>query len=136
ALWHERDISHSSVERVIFPDAFILADYAVDRMASLVDQLFVDRERMRRNLELSQGQLFSSHLLLALVEKGLSREDAYARVQALAHGLSASGRLEDAAGADADVSSRLSREEIRAVFSGERHVAAIRKHLARLGFGT
>ncbi|RYZ64692.1 MAG: adenylosuccinate lyase, partial [Proteobacteria bacterium] len=83
ALWHERDISHSSVERVIFPDAFILADYAIDRMNRLIEGLEINEERMRSNMDLSQGQLFSSHLLLALVDKGLSREDAYAHVQRL-----------------------------------------------------
>lgn len=66
ALWHERDISHSSVERVIFPDAFIVADYAVHRMAVLIDGLDVHKRRMAENIELSQGQLFSSQVLLAL----------------------------------------------------------------------
>jgi adenylosuccinate lyase len=133
ALWHERDISHSSVERVIFPDAFILADYVTDRMADVVNGLYVDRERMRHNLNLSQGQLFSSHLLLALVEKGLSREDAYARVQALSHGLQAGEHLHAAAGAHAEVGRLLSSDELRSIFSGERHLAAIRKCMIRLG---
>jgi adenylosuccinate lyase len=136
ALWHERDISHSAVERVFFPDAFILADYATDRMATVINGLYVDRERMRRNIEFSQGQVFSSHLLLALVEKGLSREDAYARVQSLSHSLKAGETLATAAGGDADVSKRLSKQELHAVFSGERHIQAIRKNLARLGFGS
>lgn len=135
ALWHERDISHSSVERVIFPDAFILADYACDRMATLVSSLYIDRDRMKKNLDLSQGQLFSSHLLLALVEKGLSREDAYARVQALSHGLKAGEALENAALGDKDVVGLLGADGVRAVFSGERHIASIRSQLVRLGFG-
>lgn len=135
ALWHERDISHSSVERVIFPDAFIVADYATDRMAALIDGLFIDGVRMRENIALSRGQLFSSHLLLALVESGLSREQAYARVQALSHGLKGSDTLESAALRDPEVIKRLSSEEIRSVFTGQRHIAAIRERLQRLGFG-
>ncbi len=134
ALWHERDISHSSVERVIFPDAFILIDYACDRLASVLGGLYVDRERMKRNIELSQGQLFSSHLLLALVEAGLSREEAYAKVQALSHGLKLGETLEAAARADRDVSIRVKESDITAIFSGQRHLTGIRKCLQRLGF--
>jgi adenylosuccinate lyase len=87
ALWHERDISHSSVERVVFPDAFILCDYACDRMATLIDSLDVMKERMLANMDLSQGSLFSSQVLLALIHKGMSREEAYKEVQSLAHGM-------------------------------------------------
>lgn len=87
ALWHERDISHSSVERVIFPDAFILCDYATDRLATLIENLEVVKERMLSNMDLSQGQLFSSQVLLALVDKGMSREDAYKQVQSICHSL-------------------------------------------------
>jgi adenylosuccinate lyase len=134
ALWHERDISHSSVERVIFPDAFILADYVCDRMSTLLSSLYVDRERMKQNMALSQGQLMSSHLLLALVEKGLSREDAYAKVQALSHSLKPGQNLEQAASADSEVVSKVGQDTIKKVFSGERHLEAIRKNLERLGF--
>jgi adenylosuccinate lyase len=134
ALWHERDISHSSVERVIFPDAFILCDYAFDRMATLVSGLYVDRERMKHNLSLSHGQLMSSHLLLALVETGMSREDAYAKVQALSHNLKPGQSLEQASLSDSEVSSRVGQETLKKVFTGERHLEAIRKNLARLGF--
>jgi adenylosuccinate lyase len=126
ALWHERDISHSSVERVVLPDAFILADYAVDRMARLLEGLEVQVDRMRTNMSLSQGQLFSSQLLLALVQKGLSREAAYAVVQELSHGLKSGEKLESAALADSRVTAQLSTEEVRQVFSGEKlNVAAL-----------
>jgi adenylosuccinate lyase len=81
ALWHERDISHSSAERVVIPDAFLALDYMLDRFAWLVDGLVVDAERMRRNLDASHGLVFSQRVLLALVEAGLSRDDAYALVQ-------------------------------------------------------
>src|SRR3954470_14796753 len=77
ALWHERDISHSSAERVMIPDAFLALDYMLDRFAWLVEGLVVRPERMRRNLELSRGLYFSQRVLLALVEAGLSRDDAY-----------------------------------------------------------
>jgi len=84
ALWHERDISHSSVERVILPDSTILIDYLQHRMIALVRGMTVDAQRMRENLELTHGALFSQRLLLALVESGMSRDDAYYSVQRVA----------------------------------------------------
>jgi adenylosuccinate lyase len=81
ALWHERDISHSSAERVVLPDAFLALDYMLDRFAWLVEGLVVDPERMRRNLDSSHGLVFSQQVLLALVGAGLSRDDAYRLVQ-------------------------------------------------------
>jgi len=84
ALWHERDISHSSVERVILPDATILLDYLQHTTIALVEGMTIDAERMRQNLELTHGALFSQRVLLALVERGTSREDAYRIVQELA----------------------------------------------------
>jgi adenylosuccinate lyase len=84
ALWHERDISHSSVERVILPDSTILLDYLQHRAIALVQGMTVDSERMRANLELTHGALFSQRVLLALVEAGSSRDEAYRVVQELA----------------------------------------------------
>src|SRR5207245_297878 len=81
ALWHERDISHSSAERVAIPDAFLALDYMLDRFAWLVEGLVVRPERMRRNLDASHRLYFSQRLLLALVESGLERDDAYRLVQ-------------------------------------------------------
>src|SRR5438876_10970815 len=81
ALWHERDISHSSAERVVIPDAFLALDYMLDRFAWLVEGLVVRPERMRRNLESSHFLFFSQRVLLALVESGLARDDAYRLVQ-------------------------------------------------------
>jgi adenylosuccinate lyase len=86
ALWHERDISHSSVERVILPDSTILLDHIQRRALALVDGMVVDTERMRSNLDLTFGGLFSQRVLLALVETGLTRDDAYRIVQRLAQG--------------------------------------------------
>jgi adenylosuccinate lyase len=84
ALWHERDISHSSVERVVLPDSTILLDYLQHRAIALVEGMMVNEERMRENLELTYGALFSQRVLLALVEGGSTRDDAYRTVQELA----------------------------------------------------
>jgi len=84
ALWHERDISHSAPERVILPDATILIDYMLFRVTALVEGLVVNEERMKENLEITYGALFSQRLLLALVESGTSRDDAYRIAQRLA----------------------------------------------------
>jgi adenylosuccinate lyase len=84
ALWHERDISHSSVERVILPDSTILLDHMQRRMIALVEGMVVDVARMRSNLDLTCGALFSQRVLLALVDRGLTRDDAYRVVQRLA----------------------------------------------------
>jgi adenylosuccinate lyase len=81
ALWHERDISHSSAERIIFPDACTLLDYMLRLMADIVEGLTIDRQRMRANLYRSGGVVFSQRVLLALVQKGMSRQDAYRVVQ-------------------------------------------------------
>jgi adenylosuccinate lyase len=81
ALWHERDISHSSAERVVIPDAFLALDYMLDRFTWLIEGLVVRPERMRRNLDASHGLYFSQRLLLALVESGLERDEAYRLVQ-------------------------------------------------------
>ncbi len=81
ALWHERDISHSSAERVVLPDAFLALDYMLDRFAWLVEALVVDAGRMRRNLDASHGLVFSQRVLSALIAAGLSRQEAYMLVQ-------------------------------------------------------
>ena len=130
ALWHERDISHSSVERVIFPDAFILADYCLDRMKTLVQGLEVDATRMVENMELSQGKLYSSHLLLKLVERGLLREEAYALVQELSFQSSEEG-LQTAALKHPKVSRLLSAQDLEEIFSGDAHRKAIRGQVER-----
>jgi adenylosuccinate lyase len=83
-LWHERDISHSSVERIALPDAAIGTDYLLHLTTGLVEGLVVDVDRMRANMDVTHGLLFSSSVLLELVSGGLSREDAYALVQAAA----------------------------------------------------
>jgi adenylosuccinate lyase len=81
ALWHERDISHSSAERIVLPDSFLAVDYMLDRFAWLVEGLVVRPEQMRVNVEAARGLYASQRLLLALVESGLARDYAYRRVQ-------------------------------------------------------
>lgn len=132
ALWHERDISHSSVERVIFPDAFILADYATYRMSQLIENLNVNHRRMHENIESSQGQLFSSHILLALVQKGWSREEAYAAVQRLCHSLGKGDHLKKKIKQDQSLKSILSTKEIDDIFSGKKHQKGIKTILQRV----
>ena len=85
ALWHERDISHSSVERVIFPDAAILLDYAIDRMNRVLQNLVVREDQVQTNLERAGKTVYSGHLLLALVDAGASREESYYWIQECAH---------------------------------------------------
>lgn len=132
ALWHERDISHSSVERVIFPDAFILADYATHRMAVLVQGLDVHKKRMLENIQLSQGQLFSSQVLLSLVEKGLDRDLAYRHVQRLCHSLGKGEQLVDKIKKDPEVSRLLAAKDLQRIFSGERNKKNITQLIKRV----
>lgn len=132
ALWHERDISHSSVERVSFPDSFILADYAIFRMTQLINGLTVNKERMLENIDRSQGTLFSSHVLLALVEKGLTREEAYKIVQKHSHALSPGEHLRESLMKDPEVHKLLKSKELNEIFSGKRHTKSIGKILTRV----
>src|SRR4051812_39328684 len=117
ALWHERDISHSSAERVVLPDSSIATDYILQKMASLVDGLVVYPENMLKNLNITRGLDFSGQLLLALTQKGVSREDAYTWTQRNAMKVwDEGGDYQDLITKDADISSKLSPEEIARVF--------------------
>ncbi len=126
ALWHERDISHSSVERIFAPDATIALDFALVRLASVVENLVVYPEAMQKNLDQLQGLVHSQQILLALTQAGVSREDAYRLVQKNAmatwhDGGSYSARLK----ADAEINKALSDEEIDALFDISQHFAHI-----------
>lgn len=132
ALWHERDISHSSVERVIFPDSFILADYAVHRMAVLIEGLDINKKRMLENMDLSQGQLFSSQILLTLVEKGLNRELAYEHVQRLCHSMGRGDHLKERISNDPELSRVLKSREIEEIFKGSKNKKAIKEVIKRV----
>ena len=117
ALWHERDISHSSNERVIAPDAMIGLDYILARMTGIVKNLLVYPENMMKNLNRLNGLIFSQRVMLALVEKGSSREDAYRLVQRNAMRVWAENAdFKSLLAADADVSSLLSEKELDALF--------------------
>ncbi|MDL2315765.1 adenylosuccinate lyase [Desulfovibrio sp. OttesenSCG-928-A18] len=118
ALWHERDISHSSVERVIMPDSTILMDYVLARLNSLLDNLRVIPENMERNLNASHGLYFSQRVLLALVEEaGMPRQEAYEKVQELAmHSWESKTSFPELVMQDPFVSGKLSRERLRALF--------------------
>jgi adenylosuccinate lyase len=125
ALWHERDISHSSVERFIGPDATITLDFALARLTQLIDKFIVYPERMRRNLDRMGGLVHSQRVLLALTQAGLSREDAYALVQRNAMKVwEADGELSllDLLKADREVSERLSGNELDALFDLDYHL--------------
>lgn len=117
ALWHERDISHSSVERVIMPDSTILIDYMLARVTDLIKNLVVYPERMKRNLELTGGLVYSQRLLLALIDKGMERKAAYEAVQRNAMASwRGSGPLQELASKDPVIAARLKPGEIRACF--------------------
>lgn len=134
ALWHERDISHSSVERIILPDSTILADYLLDRTAWLVENMHVYPDRMAQVVELTGGLVHSGRVLLALVEKGMSRQDAYAVVQRLAMEAWGGGRtFRELVGQEPEITSRLSPDEIAACFDNRRNLRHVDTIFRRLG---
>jgi adenylosuccinate lyase len=121
ALWHERDISHSSVERIIFPDSTILMDYLLDKTASLVDRLVVYPQRMAENLELTHGLVYSGELLLELVANGVTREDAYRMVQRNAMRVwDEGGTFKDKVLSDRDITAVCPAKDVEKVFDSSR----------------
>ena len=125
ALWHERDISHSSVERFIGPDATITLDFALARLTNVVDKLLVYPDRMRRNLDRMGGLVHSQRVLLALTQAGLSREESYALVQRNAMKVwESDGELSllELLKKDPEVTSRLSTEQLEALFDLDYHL--------------
>ena len=134
ALWHERDISHSSVERVIIPDSCITLDYMLDKMIWVLDGLRVFPERMRQNLDATGGLVFSQTVLTKLVEHGMEREVAYPVVQRNCMRVWEEGAsLADLLSADPDVRARLSEDEVRACFNLDRLLANVDTIFARVG---
>ncbi len=123
ALWHERDISHSSVERFIGPDAFITADFMLGRLTGMLDKLVVYPENMKKNLNLLKGLIFSQQVLLTLTQKGVSREDSYKIVQRRAMEVwEGKGEFKDLLLADEDLAKYLSKDEIEAIFDVNYHL--------------
>jgi adenylosuccinate lyase len=125
-LWHERDISHSSAERIILPDTFIVTDYLLSETTKIINNWNVKPERMRENINLTRGLVFSQRVLLALTQKGLSREDAYQLVQK--NSLKAWDKklnFIDLLKADSDIIKKLTKEEIEDCFSLEPYLDKI-----------
>ena len=133
ALWHERDISHSSVERVIGPDATVTLDFMLHRLAGVLEQLVVYPDRMAENLAVSGGLYNSERVLLALIGKGLTREDAYKIVQRTAMATwEKRGQFRDELAKDTLVTKKLTAKELDALFSEDHHKAAVPFMLRRL----
>ena len=136
ALWHERDISHSSAERIIIPDSTTLADYLLNKTATLIETMFVYPERMKANLNSTRGLVFSGQLLLDLVESGISREDAYRLVQS--HAMRAWREnldFHDLIVNDSEISGRVPRAKIERAFDLKRQLKNIDKIFARVFSG-
>jgi adenylosuccinate lyase len=133
ALWHERDISHSSAERVILPDASVALDYMLAKAASLIDNLVVYPERMLENLNATRGLVYSGQLLLALTQSGVSREEAYEWVQRNAMKTwDEGGDFRERVLTDQDIASHLSREQIGQVFAPAHYLRNVDKIFARV----
>ena len=131
-LWHERDISHSSVERVILPDSTTLTDYLLSKTTNTIDTMFVYPERMRANLESTRGLIFSGQLLLDLVEHGMTREDAYRLVQGHAMRAWEEGlNFHDEILADKEITAKVPRKKIEYAFDLQRQLKNVDKIFAR-----
>lgn len=133
ALWHERDISHSSAERIVLPDSSAALDYILAKTTSLLDSLVVYPENMLKNLNLTRGLVFSGQLLLALTQKGVSREDAYVYTQRNAMKVwDEGGEYKDLVMQDADITLKLSPEEIERVFDVRHYLRNVDQVFARV----
>jgi adenylosuccinate lyase len=134
ALWHERDIAHSSVERIILPDSCMLIDYILQLFAKVMDGLVVFPQNMRKNIERSSGLTFSQKILLALTDKGLTREDAYKIVQTAAMKARASGKnLKEEILESREAMNRLKPEEVAQIFDIRNHLKNINVIFRRFG---
>jgi len=136
ALWHERDISHSSAERVILPDSTTLVDYLLNKTSNLIEKMFVYPERMKANLESTRGLIFSGQLLLDLVEHGVSREEAYRAVQAHAMRAWKEGlAFHQLVLADKEITGKVPRKQIEYAFDLQRQLKNVDKVFARVFAG-
>jgi adenylosuccinate lyase len=134
ALWHERDISQSSVERVVLPDSCLAVDYILGLFTDIVQGLVVYRERMRANMEITQGVVFSQRVLLSLVEKGMSRQEGYYVVQRAGHiALDEHRPFRQTIGAEPEVQARLSPSQLDEIFDYSYFTREIDKSFARMG---
>jgi len=136
ALWHERDISHSSVERVVLPDATTILHYALRRFAGIIDNLVVYPERMRANMEMTYGLYNSQRLMLKLIEKGLNREAAYDLVQPLAMQAWTEQRpFREIVLDSKDLMAHLSEDTVDETFDPSYHVRNVDLIFERVGLG-
>lgn len=134
ALWHERDITHSSVERVIVPDSCILLDYMLVQFTSIVNKLLVYPENMKRNIEKTHGLVFSQSVLLALTKKGMKREDAYRVVQNHAMSVWQNGTdFRSALEGDPELKKYLNKKELEEVFDEKKSLKHVDYVFDRLG---
>ncbi len=134
ALWHERDITHSSVERIIFPDSCILVDYMIETFRGVIESLIVYPERMKKNLLLTHGLIYSQAVLLALTERGMKREDAYAIVQKHAMEVWGSEKnFEDALKADPAVTGVIPEKELGKMFDPSASLRHVDEIFQRVG---
>ena len=134
ALWHERDITHSSVERIVIPDSCILLDYMLGLMIDVMDRLLVYPQNMLKNLQRTHGLIFSQSVLLALTKKGMKREDAYRIVQSSAMSVWESGKdFKDVLKADSDVAATLKSDEIETMFDLNKSIRNVDYIFERVG---
>lgn len=135
ALWHERDISHSSAERVVLPDSFNLAHYLLIKMKGIISGLKVETDRMKKILDSTGGTFYSQRLLLALIRKGVVREDAYRLVQKIAFGVKESGKGFDVLSREEiEITDKLDEKELEEIFSLERYLEGVEILYKRMGF--
>lgn len=131
SLWHERDISHSSVERVILPDAFTLLHYALTRLNKVLKSMQVNTKKMKENLSASNGLVYSSQVLNALVKKGLPRKKAYPLIQKISQGLKKGEHLKSLLEKNVEIKKYLKAEELNKIFSGKQSLTVLLKHLEK-----
>jgi len=133
ALWHERDISHSSAERVVLPDSSIVTDYMLHKMTALIGGLIVYPERMLENLNATRGSIFSGQLLLVLTQAGVTREDAYEWVQRNAMKAWDEGAdFQSLVAEDRNISAHLSKDQIQKIFSLDTYLRNVDAILTRV----
>ena len=133
SLWHERDISHSSVERFIGPDATVTLDFALNRLNNVIENMIVYPENMMKNLEKFNGLVFSQRVLLSLTQKNISREDSYSMVQRNSMKVwNEEGSFYDLIKADEEISSILSKDEIEDIFDLNYHLRQIETIFSRV----
>jgi adenylosuccinate lyase len=136
ALWHERDISHSSVERIIIPDSTIALDYILNKATDLVDKLVVNEEKMLANMGITGGLVFSQHIMLELIKKGATRLEAYDIVQTASLSAYETGKkFRDSIFENGKVKKYMSREEIEKCFSLDYHLRHVDRVFAEIGLG-